>query len=322
MNFEILSSQWLRALRGRRSRPGFSRFLGYQSNIAQHWETGRSWPTATTFFRICRSLRLPPEQRIRRFLQRTPRWLETADLSERASVAAFLVELQGRNPIRELASRSGYNRFSVSRWLHGTADPKLPELLALIDAASRRTLDFVAEFTPPSTLPCAVADWKQLSLLREGAYTQPLSHAVLRALELDSYAAGGHRDADYLPRTIGASADEVESALQFLLASGQVRKSRRGYRPDQVGVVDTGVDLARARQLRLAWTRRALERLEAGTSGHFGYSLFAISKLDFQRLEQLQADYVRAMQGIIANSGANECVGLYCAQLLDLARAK
>lgn len=320
MNFELLASQWLRALRGRRSRPGFSRLLGYRSNIAQHWETGRSWPTATRFFGICRRLRLQPEPRIQVFLQRTPSWLEQADFCERASVAALLVELQGRNPISTLAERSGYNRFSVSRWLRGTADPKLPELLALIEATSRRSLDFISAFTPPGALPCAAEGWQQLSLLREGAYTEPLSHAVLRALELDGYAAGGHRDPDYLARAIGASAEEVERALQFLLASGQIKKSRRGYRPEQVGVVDTGVDPARARQLRLDWTRRALERLEAGSPGRFGYSLFAISRNDLERLEQLQTDYVRAMQGIIASSNATECVGLYCAQLLDLAR--
>ncbi|MEY4545438.1 MAG: Family ership [Pseudomonadota bacterium] len=321
MDFEILASQWLRALRGRRSRPAFSRFLGYRSNIAQHWETGRSWPTATTFFGICRRLRLIPEPRIRAFLQRSPHWLETADFSQKASVGALLSELRGGNPVSVLASRSGYNRFSVSRWLHGTSDPKLPELLATIEAASRRTLDFVAEFTPPSTLPCAAVAWQQVSLLRDSAYTQPLSHAVLRALELDDYAAGGYRDPDYLPRAIGASAEEVESALQFLLASGQVKKHRRGYRPERIGVVDTGVDPARARQLRLAWTRQAVERLVAGNPGHFGYSLFAISRADFRRLEQLQADYVRAMQEVIASSRENECVALYCAQLLPLTRA-
>jgi len=321
MNFEILASQWLRALRGRRSRPGFSQLLGYRSNIVQHWETGRSWPTATRFFSICRRLRLPPEQRIGSFLQRNPSWLASANFSQRASVAALLVELKGRNPISVLAERSGYNRFSVSRWLRGSADPKLPELLALIEAASRRALDFVAEFTPPSALPCAAPAWKQLLLLREGAYAQPLSHAVLRALELDGYAAGGYRDDDYLARAVGASAAELQAALQFLLASGQLKKTRRGYKPAQIGVVDTGMDPARARQLRLDWTRRALQRLESGSSGHFGYSLFAISKSDFQRIEQLQADYVRAMQAIIAGSRRNECVGLYCAQLLDLARA-
>jgi hypothetical protein len=46
--------------------------------------------------------------------------------------------------------------------------------------------------------------------------------------------------------------------------------------------------------------------------------LFAISRNDLARLHQLHLAYVRAMQEVIASSGPSECVGLYCAQLLDL----
>lgn len=67
------------------------------------------------------------------------------------------------------------------------------------------------------------------------------------------------------------------------------------------------------------WTRTALGRLERGAPGSFGYSLFAVSKDDLRRLRELHLQYVRAMQELIARSEPNECVGLFCAQLLDLA---
>jgi hypothetical protein len=62
----------------------------------------------------------------------------------------------------------------------------------------------------------------------------------------------------------------------------------------------------------------AAERLRAGSPGSYGYSLFAISRADIRRLKELQRQYVRAMQSLIAESAPGECVGLYCAQLLDL----
>jgi hypothetical protein len=37
------------------------------------------------------------------------------------------------------------------------------------------------------------------------------------------------------------------------------------------------------------------------------------------RIRHLQLEYVRAMSAIIASPEPSECVGLYCAQLLDLA---
>ena len=61
-----------------------------------------------------------------------------------------------------------------------------------------------------------------------------------------------------------------------------------------------------------------MQRLRAGAPGNYGYSLFALSHSDMRRLRALHLDYVRAMQSVIAASSPGECVGLYCAQLLDL----
>jgi len=52
--------------------------------------------------------------------------------------------------------------------------------------------------------------------------------------------------------------------------------------------------------------------------GNYGYSVFSISKADLKRMRDVHLEYVRAMQQIIAESSRGECVGLYCAQLLDL----
>jgi len=82
--------------------------------------------------------------------------------------------------------------------------------------------------------------------------------------------------------------------------------------------VDTSQDPRRARELKAAWTATALERMRAGAEGSFGYSLFAVSRADLQRLRNIHLEYVRAMQRVIADSSPSECVGLYCAQLLSL----
>jgi hypothetical protein len=70
--------------------------------------------------------------------------------------------------------------------------------------------------------------------------------------------------------------------------------------------------------LTRAWTQVALERLEKHAPSHFGYSLFAVSRADLRRLRDLQLEYLREMQSIIARSAPNECVGLLCLHLLDL----
>jgi len=72
--------------------------------------------------------------------------------------------------IRELPARSGHNRYSVGRWLRGNAEPKLPEFLSLVEAASRRLLDFIGTLTDPSRMATVSASWQRLELARNAAY--------------------------------------------------------------------------------------------------------------------------------------------------------
>lgn len=49
-----LSSELVRALRGKRSQTAFSRRLGYRSNVIYGWESGRRWPSSSAFFAAAR----------------------------------------------------------------------------------------------------------------------------------------------------------------------------------------------------------------------------------------------------------------------------
>lgn len=316
-----ISRELLRALRGRRSKPGFSRRLGYASNIAQRWEASVSWPAAPRFFAICERMGIDVRAAMSRFLRRDPGFLSAPGLTQPAGVGALLADLRGKTPILELVERSGYNRFSISRWLKGSASPRLPELLCLIDASTRRLPDFVAELVDPELLPSLASEWQALQRAREGVYTRPWSHAVLRALELQAPASAAAQVA-LVARQTGLSREQVASELEFLHASGQVAKTRRGFQHRGQSVVDTGGQAQRALELKLTWSRLALERLAAGAPGHVGYSLFSVSRADLRRIRQLQLEYVRALSAIVASSQQSECVALYSAQLLDLAGAE
>jgi DNA-binding MarR family transcriptional regulator len=312
---EQISIDLVRALRGRRSRAAFSRRLGYRSNVAHRWETAAAWPVADVFLE--RISRLDPRGRdlLSRFLAPAGRAAPAPAPLSPAAVAAFLRELRGKTPLSVLAERSGYSRFRVGRWLSGRARPRLPEFLCLVEATSRRLLDLLAGIVDPARLPSVAARWRALQTARELAYESPWSHAVLRALELEGY----RRDPSpaWLAERLGIGTADVERGLAELARSGQVRRDRGRVRIRRVQAVDTGGDPERARKLKATWSRTAIDRLEAGAPGSFGYSVFAISRHDLQRLRALHLEYVRAMRTLIAGSQPSECVGLYCAQLLD-----
>jgi len=155
----------------------------------------------------------------------------------------------------------------------------------------------------------------RLESLRESAYSLPWSHAVLRALELED--APDKQEA-WLIERLGISAAALAEVIAFLVKTGQITKVRGRWRPTSVVSVNTALDRTRAHALKVNWTQTALERMRAGAPGNYGYSVFAISRVDLRRLRDLHLEYVRAMQQVIAQSKPGECVGLYCAQLLDL----
>lgn len=313
-----IASDLVRALRGRRSRAAFSRALGFRSNVVHRWEAGSAFPAAETL--LCRLAPIRPEVRtlFARFWGEHLRDKVPSGASHIDDVAGFLRALRGRTPVAALVERTPYNRHQISRWLSGRARPLLPEFLALVEAQSRRLLDLLSLLVDPASLPSVAERWQHLCAAREAAYEAPFCHAVLRALELESDPRRGQPA--YLAERLGVAVTEVEAGLGALQRSGQIRRRRGRYVVTEVAGVDTRQDPVRARGLKAYWGRLGIARLEQGTAaGTFGYSLFAISQANLARLQALQLDYVRAMQNIIAEPQTDDCVGLFCSQLLDLA---
>lgn len=317
-NYETVASELIRALRGKRSCAELSRRAGYRSNIVFRWEAGQCWPTASGFLALHARLRPSATPWLTSFLHKAPDWADTVEPSSPEAVSAFLRHVRGKTPIVRLATLSSRNRYSISRWLEGTTEPKLPDFLCLVDACSRRLVDLVAALEDPERLPSLRARWSQQQLARKAAYDLPWSHAVLRALELADNPRGLTAQQAFIARKLGISSDAVREALRVLEAMAQIKKSRGRYVPREVTAVDTGSDPVRAQELKVAWTKTALQRLAADAPGHFGWSVFAVSKADLARLTNLHLQYVRAMREVIASSTPSECVGLYAAQLLDL----
>src|SRR5215471_11373105 len=118
MNSSLLAAEWLRFIRGKRSQRGFSKRLGYRSNIAYRWESELCFPTAAETFALAQRRASADARAIDAVFGSATRFGEI-DLSKRRGVARLLSELRGRTALVALAKRSGYSRFSVARGLSG-----------------------------------------------------------------------------------------------------------------------------------------------------------------------------------------------------------
>ncbi len=313
-DYEALARALVRQLRGRRSRVAVSRRLGYSTNALFTWEMGSAWPSASRFLEYVRVVGVPPQQLLARFFRETPPRLKGKSLASNAGVQAFLLELMGKTRITALAQSSGLSRFSLSRWLSGKAQPRLPELLCFIEHASMRLLDFLDALTDVTALPDLAAEWSTLQAARNVGYEFPMSHAVLRALETAGYAAtdGSPRQ---IARLLGVEAPVVEQCLERLAAAKQVRRHRGRWSPVASGLVDFRRDPDAAQRVKAHWAKFAAERTLQRRPGLFAYNVFAVSREDLARLEALQREYLRQMRTIIAESEPSDVVALLNTQL-------
>jgi transcriptional regulator with XRE-family HTH domain len=314
----LLARELLRELRGRRSQRALSRRLGFESNVIYRWEAGRSVPSAGDFFRLVELLKGPALSSVDRFLHHAFELPKGSSLTDTDGVVSLLQHLRGEARINDLAQAVGCSRFVMTRWLKGTTQLPLPELLSFIEATTLRLLEFLATLVDPTRLPSVGQRWKLLEASRRAAYDHPWSHAVLRVLETRAYEAlDGHRRG-FIAQRIGISVQEEETCLQILLQAGQIRLQRRRFVVVETQTVDTRADAEGARRLQTFWLRTALERQEARQPGLYSYNLFSISEADYQRLLQLYQAFFNDMRRLIAASEPNERVVLFATQLMPL----
>jgi DNA-binding phage protein len=317
-----IAADWLRSIRGKRSQRSFSKRLGYASNIAYRWETGVCFPRAREALTLAKREGAAGRAALRAFLGGAlPPALTEVDLGTTAGVAELLRGLRGDTSLVELARRSGHSRFAIARWLSGAAEPRLPELLAMVEAMTFRLLDFLASFTNIERLPAAAESYRALEAARKIAYDVPWSHAVLRALELSDYRALKRHQAGWLARRLGITREEEEMCLSALATARQIKLERGLWVTDETRTIDTRAHPERGRRLKAQWLRVALERLESGVPGIFGYNLMAVSRADLARLREMHIAYFRSMQSLVADSTPSECVVLFNAELFALDEA-
>ena len=102
-DYAKIAREFLRNIRGRRSQAAFSRRLGYSTNVAYVWESGRAFPTAAKTLAAARRAGIDLQAALRRFYKTPPAWLDVTDLASPSGVAQLLEDLRGRTSVMDLA---------------------------------------------------------------------------------------------------------------------------------------------------------------------------------------------------------------------------
>ena len=158
------------------------------------------------------------------------RFAPNAELGvERAGfgVGAWLRAISAPGTINELASKSGLSRFAISRWLSGQRQPRLPDFFRLVDAATGRLPDLIAELVPITEVPAVAKRYAMAQAARRIAFDEPWTEAILRVLETPAYAALRAHRPGVLAERLGISREQEARTLALLQTCSRTTCCRR-----------------------------------------------------------------------------------------------
>jgi transcriptional regulator with XRE-family HTH domain len=312
---ELAASQFLRALRGRRSQVQLARRLGYRANPITDWERGERFPTAEEALRVAKLSGVDVPVCFARF-SATP-------LQERPSgfaVAAWLSALRGMTPLTELAARSGASRFSIARWLKGSAKPRLPDFFRMLDALTGRLPEWIAELTDIEKVPSLEPRFRAASAAKQLAFQLPWTEAVLRLLETASYRRQRRHRSSFIAECLGIETALVQTCIERLLAAQVIEKSRGRYVVREQGAVDTQGGKQALHGLKRHWSLVAAERMLAPQDADFfAYNVMSLSGADLERVRALLRVTFREIRSLVAASEPEEVAALLNLQLVAFA---
>src|SRR5690606_4177386 len=139
LDFDQASRELLRALRGKRSQTALSRRLGFRSNVAAKWESGQRMPTANETLRYSELLGVDVRAMLARFQPSVAVELTNGEVD----VERWLSAQRGAQRMSDVAQKSELSRYSVSRFLTGQSQPRLPQFLRLVEALTQRSDELV-----------------------------------------------------------------------------------------------------------------------------------------------------------------------------------
>lgn len=291
-----------------------SQRLGHLSNVVYRWETGLRHPTLSQFFRLAGCAGRSARKCVVQFDPHLKALVQGNRPLEKLS-HQLLVALTEGQTVTVVARRTGLSRHAVSRMLHGHSEPRLPDVLRVVQAATGRMVDWVAAFVSPEKLPSLASAWSELQARRTLAYRHPLSELLTAALETADYQLRGGHDSQWLATRLELSQQSVESTLHAMIGAGVLQRSEDRWHVSPHRRVDTDVDKVAVHALKMFWTAEALRRMERFGQTKAAYSVMSISEEALQAATNVLLEAYREVRRLCAGSQRTERVALLNIQL-------
>jgi hypothetical protein len=233
-------------------------------------------------------------------------------------MATWLDAHRGQLKLTELAARTGFSTFKLSRMLSGKSGSKLTDFFVVLQATTGRVAEFVAALVDIEQVPVARDEHARVRASRALAFEQPWTSAIVALLETTDYASLNQHNDDFIAQRLKVPTVLVRRCLDELSKAGLVARRQHKYRVQQTLTIDTQGQPERVNALRRHWAGAATGRLSSpGAKDSFAYNVFSVTSSDYDRIRDLQKRYYREVRSIVADSRQPDVVALLTLHLVQ-----
>jgi transcriptional regulator with XRE-family HTH domain len=317
-DWNAVSQQMIRALRGRLSQRAASRRLHFSSNPVSEWEAGRRQPTAVQMFELARVMGADVKGTLAAFHRASAGALGEQEIPDARALARWLTVLRVGTSIKTLAQRSGLSRFTISRMLRGESSFRLSPFLALLHAITIRADDLIGELVPLSAVPALAVNHDRQAILQIG-FDEPWSTALLRLMETEPYRRLKAHQPGWLARRLRISAEAESRIVQRLLDAGILSRVGKRLVPHLPESVSLKTGSEKSRRHKMHYARVVEDRIadDLGTEDLAKSTIISVSAPDYEKIKAILVKGHREVRAIARSTPQEEIAALVGLSLIQ-----
>jgi len=317
MNYSIVITELLRALRGKRSQVGLSRRLRFRFNQIYRWESGQTKIGWTDFVRLTEVVKVD--------LGKIIRMLRVFD--HHPSEHVKLVEsMIGSRKIVQIARDMKCSTSVLSRWLNGRTTPSLEQMLRLMQATDQSVIQFLDAISPiEDSFPSLREKHQALKRRIEFFHCFPDATLVIRLMETDEYRRLTRYERGWFARRLKIPIAEEKTIIETLVRLELVEMCANKPVPIVTEHIRTISTYEQRRKTDKYWQQMGAKVLDISDRptifSSFGYWAFSCSEEARKKVREAEHAFYQTVGNIVNTdqpaSGRSTVMALY-SQLLDL----
>ncbi len=236
LNYEELSWEVIKQVRGEMSQRKLSEKLKFSFNQVGKWESGVTLIKWKEFIELCQALKIPIETFFCYHFGH-----QDLIFDERTTLKTLVAKLNLNSshelPIRNLARK----------WLSGAHHPSFSQVLRVMGMKSPVLFGWLSQIVDCHQISCIKESYHLFIQNMEAVLETPLVVFVNAALQIDSYQKLEHHDEKLLAEHAACSITELKQALKVMLKFDLISFDGRKYIPS---VFDFGFSSLRHPKIR------------------------------------------------------------------------